>query len=188
MAALTVLIIRHGEKTGEQWPGPGLTKQGVPNNRSLVVRGWQRAGAWAALFGSDLGGADYLRPHRIFAVDPKGDPREEPTKRPYQTVTPLAARLGFPIDKRVQGQEVELAAEINALTDGVVLVCWEHKHIGGALLPALLGKNRPAGVPRAWQGSRFDIVLRLDRASPEAAWEFRQLLPCLLSGDRDEPM
>jgi len=182
MATLTVLIIRHGEKIGEQWPGPGLTKQGSPNDKSLVVRGWQRAGAWAAIFGSDLGGADYPRPQRIFAVDPKGDPREKPTKRPYETVTPLAERLGFPIDKRVQGQEAKLAAEINALTDGVVLVCWEHKRIGSVLLPALLGKTKPAGVPR------FDVVLRLDRTDPEVPWEFRQLLPCLLSGDRDEPM
>jgi hypothetical protein len=188
MAVLTVLIIRHGEKIGEQWPGPGLTKQGSPNDKSLVVRGWQRAGAWGALFGSDLGGADYPRPYRIFAVDPKGDPREKPTKRPYETVTPLAERLGFPIDKRVKGQEVKLAAEINAMTDGVVLVCWEHKRIGEALLPAFFGKKEPAGVPRAWNGSRFDVALRLDRAEPEAPWEFRQLLPCLLSGDRDEPM
>jgi hypothetical protein len=188
MAALTVLIIRHGEKFGKQWPGPGLTKHGNPNAKSLVVRGWERAGAWAALFGSDFGGTDYPKPYRIFAVDPKGDPRENPTKRPYQTVIPLAERLGFPIEKRVQGQEVKLAAEISAMTDGVVLVCWEHKHIGSALLPALFGRNEPAGVPRAWSGSRFDVVLRLDSATPEAPWEFRQLLPCLLSGDRDEPM
>jgi hypothetical protein len=188
MGALIVLIIRHGEKTGEQWPGPGLTKHGKPDEKSLVVRGWQRAGAWAALFGSGLGGADYPKPERIFAVDPKGDPREKPSKRPYETATPLAARLGFPIDKRVQGQEARLAAEINALEEGVVLVCWEHKRIGSALLPALLGKNKPAGVPRAWQGSRFDVVLRLDRAGPERPWTFRQLFPCLLSGDSDQPM
>src|SRR5579864_5080663 len=121
MGALTVLIIRHGEKTGEQWPGPGLTRNGKPDEASLVVRGWQRAGAWAALFGSGLGGADYPKPERIFAVDPKGDPkgdqREQPSRRPYETAKPLAARLGFPIDKRVQGQEAKLAAEIKALTE-----------------------------------------------------------------------
>jgi hypothetical protein len=188
MAALTVLIIRHGEKPGEKWPGPGLTKRGNPNSKSLDVRGWQRAGAWAALFGTELGGADYPKPYRIYAVDPKGDPRQEPSKRPHETVTPLAARLCVTIDKRVQGQEAALAAEINALNDGVVLVCWEHERIGSALLPALFRNNTPTGVPRAWKGSRFDVVLRLDRADLEAPWEFRQLLPCLLSGDRDKPM
>jgi hypothetical protein len=188
MAAFTVLIIRHGEKSGEQWPGPGLTKNGNPNDKSLVIRGWQRAGTWAALFGTPLGGADYPRPDRIFAVDPKGDPRQKPSRRPYETVTPLAARLGFPVEKRVQGQEAKLAAEINALIEGVVLVCWEHKAIVGALLPALLGKNPPPGVPRKWKETRYDVVLRLDRAAPGDPWMFRPLYPCLLSGDSDEPM
>jgi hypothetical protein len=40
--ALTILIIRHAEKAGEQWPGPGLTLEGVKDDKSLVVRGWQR--------------------------------------------------------------------------------------------------------------------------------------------------
>ena len=53
MTALTVLIIRHGEKPDRQWPGPGLTRRGNMNAGSLVVRGWQRAGAWATLFGTD---------------------------------------------------------------------------------------------------------------------------------------
>jgi hypothetical protein len=188
MTALTVFIIRHGEKPGEQWPGPGLTRRGNANDKSLVVRGWQRAGAWAALFGAGLGAADYPQPHRIYAVDPKGNPKAEPTRRPYETVAPLAARLGFPIEKRVQGQEVALAAEIKALTEGVVLVCWEHKRISDPLLPALLGNDRPAGAPFKWNGARFDVVLRLDRESPGQHWEFRQLFPCLLSGDSDRPM
>ena len=189
MAALTVLIIRHGEKVDGPWPGPGLTKRGDANDKSLVIRGWQRAGAWSVLFGAGLGGTDYPRPDRIFAVDPKGDPSQKPTRRPYETVIPLAARVGLPIEKRVQGQEVALAAEIEALTEeSVVLVCWEHKSIGEALLPALLGKKRSAGVPSEWQGTRFDVVLRLDRAKPGGAWTFRQLFPCVLSGDSDRPM
>jgi hypothetical protein len=29
MSALTLLIIRHAEKPGESWPGPGLTPDGI---------------------------------------------------------------------------------------------------------------------------------------------------------------
>ena len=43
--ALTILIIRHAEKPDEAWPGPGLTEQGENDTESLVIRGWQRAGA-----------------------------------------------------------------------------------------------------------------------------------------------
>jgi hypothetical protein len=49
MSALTILIIRHAEKAGEIWPGPGLTPAGKPDGKSLVVRGWQRAGSWCSL-------------------------------------------------------------------------------------------------------------------------------------------
>ena len=44
ISALTILIIRHAENGGENWPGPGLTANGMPDEKSLVLRGWQRAG------------------------------------------------------------------------------------------------------------------------------------------------
>ncbi len=31
MSALTILIIRHAENGGENWPGPGLTANGMPD-------------------------------------------------------------------------------------------------------------------------------------------------------------
>ncbi len=72
MSALTILIIRHAEKPGESWPGKGLTADEVTDKKSLVVRGWQRAGSWSALFGTGLGGSDYPQPAVIYAADPKG--------------------------------------------------------------------------------------------------------------------
>ena len=52
MDSLTLMIIRHAEKPKGAWPGPGLTTKGEIDKKSLVIRGWQRAGAWSALFGT----------------------------------------------------------------------------------------------------------------------------------------
>lgn len=191
MSALTLMIIRHGEKPGGAWPGPGLTPAGVPDPNSLVVRGWQRAGSWAALFGAGLGGGDYPSPAVIYAANPAqaGGPADsEPSQRPFETITPLADRLSLvPVTKYPTGAETALVAEITGLS-GTVLVCWEHKRIISGILPALqLGTDLP-GLPIKWDGQRFDVVLRFDRATPGAAWAFRELFPRLLSGDSDVPL
>src|SRR4051794_26723434 len=98
MAALTILIIRHAEKPENDHPewGPGLTSHGAPDPEALIIRGWQRAGSWAALFGAHLGGPDYPQPAMIFAANPDcaADDHPEPSQRPYETILPLADRLG----------------------------------------------------------------------------------------------
>jgi hypothetical protein len=190
MTALTVLVIRHGEKPGGDWPGQGTAEDGSTNSKSLVIRGWQRAGAWAALFGQGIAGALYPRPDRIFAVKPPPPRGAIPhqSRRPFETIEPLARRLGLTPDTTfVVGQEGALVAEILALS-GVVLVCWEHKAIGAALLPGLSEGQSIPDLPAAWDETRFDVVLRFDRDAPGAPWSFRQLFPRLLSGDRTHPM
>ena len=92
-AALTILIIRHAEKPDEFWPGPGLTSDGSVDKKSLVIRGWQRAGSWSALFGVGLGGDDFPGPNVIYAANPDTPGGAEPSQRPFETITPLAARL-----------------------------------------------------------------------------------------------
>lgn len=188
MSALTILIIRHAEKPGESWPGPGLTADGSPDKKSLVIRGWQRAGSWSALFGLSVGSLDYPAPSVIYAADPSATTGDEPSQRPFETVTPLAARLGLtPNTTHAVGQEAQLAAAVLGQT-GVVLVGWEHKAIVRALLPAIANGQGIQGMPTKWDGARFDVVLRFDRASPGAPWSFRQLCPCLLSGDSAAPL
>jgi hypothetical protein len=188
MPALTILIIRHAEKPGESWPGPGLMPDGVLDKKSLVIRGWQRAGSWSSLFGAGLGGLDYPAPALIYAADPNAANGDEPSQRPFETVLPLAARLGLTPDTAFAlGQEAQFATAVVGQT-GVVLVAWEHKAIARALLPAIADGQALAGMPRKWDGARFDVVLRFDRAAPGAPWSFRQLCPCLLSGDSAAPM
>jgi hypothetical protein len=77
MPALTILIVRHAEKPDKAAPDPGLTLQGTEDKRSLVVRGWQRAGSWAALFGAGLGGNDYPPPGVVYATDPDQDDNQD---------------------------------------------------------------------------------------------------------------
>jgi hypothetical protein len=73
MSALTILLIRHAEKPEDPATpelGPGLNEQGAADPHSLVIRGWQRAGTWAALFGSSVLGADFDARRRL-----RGEPR-----------------------------------------------------------------------------------------------------------------
>ncbi len=80
------------------------------------------------------------------------------------------------------GQQADLVSEISDLT-GVILVCWEHKHIVSDILPQIAKDQTLPGLPSKWDGQRFDVVLRFDRVAAGAPWSFRQLFPQLLAGD-----
>jgi hypothetical protein len=191
MSTLTLSIIRHAERPNDSkapWPGGGFTEEGAVDEKSLVIRGWQRAGSWAALFGAGLGGDDFPQPTAIYAADPKSMSGGAPSQRPFETISPLALRLRLkPITRYALGDEAKLVKEIVGLT-GVVLVCWEHKAICGKMLPAVANGQTLHGMPTDWKGSRFDVVLRFDRSVPGAPWSFRQLFPRLLSDDTDTPL
>src|ERR687887_596933 len=44
------MLIRHAEKPPDSPPPYGVSDDGQPDAQSLTIRGWQRAGALAALF------------------------------------------------------------------------------------------------------------------------------------------
>ena len=191
MTALTLFIIRHAEKPDESQPalGPGLMQNGTVDSELLVIRGWQRAGAWDSLFGAGLGGKDYPPPAKIYAATPgaAGDPDHGPSRRPAETIAPLAARLGVIPDENIaKGDEKHLVKKVLE-QDGVVLVCWEHKAIVEDILPRLPVSNS-GDLPSKWSGDRFDVVLRFDRAKSTDQLVFKPLYPKLLSGDSDKPV
>ena len=50
MALGKIMLVRHAEKPGEPPPPHGVDPAGEKDKDSLIVRGWQRAGALACLF------------------------------------------------------------------------------------------------------------------------------------------
>ncbi|GAB2540831.1 hypothetical protein [Nocardia heshunensis] len=182
----TVMIIRHAEKPTGSGKPYGITEDGERDEESLTVRGWTRAGALVDLFdprGSD-GKPTALRPGlskpaTIFASDPGG----HGSKRPGQTVTPLAAALELTIDSRYpKGQEAQLVAALGGAA-GPVLISWQHENIGAII--GQLGTVTPT-PPKSWPDDRFDIVYVFTRSG--AGWNFTQVPQVLLAGDSPTPI
>ena len=184
MADQTIMIIRHSEKPDDLNNGVGAS--GALDSKSLTPRGWQRAGAWAELFSPAFGTSKLPEPTTIFASAPAGHQETaagnggSKSRRPLQTVTPLAEKLEIEINLEfAKGNEVELANALSA-TPGVTLVCWQHENIfeiANALTPT------PSGVPNTWPSTCFNVIFRFDRPDGVSAWTFKQVVPVLLAGD-----
>ena len=181
MAPSRIMFIRHAEKPGVP-PGAdddGVELNGIIDNESLTVRGWQRAGALAKFFSAQ----PELRPDVIFASMVTEGSK---SKRPQETVTPLAELLGYTkgnglVYKHAKDDIDALMADVTD-RDGKVLVSWEHHRI-----PDLVEKlpHTPKS-PQAWPDDRFDVVWIFDRAGP--GWRFAQMAQLLLAGDRPDPI
>ena len=71
MPADQIIVIRHAQKPTHNPKHVGIREDGTADPESLTVRGWQHAGALAAVFaGPGSGAADALvaRPDVIFAA------------------------------------------------------------------------------------------------------------------------
>jgi hypothetical protein len=198
MASQTILIIRHAEKPVPNGAN-GIDESGSASAESLTPEGWQRAGAWAEFFAPSSGREPALpTPTALFASNPdhhddqatdddqataNGDAGN--SRRPLQTITPLAAKLDLEIDSSIAKRKVtKLAAALTEI-DGVTLVCWQHEviiDIVDAIAPLL------PGVPDKWPGDRFNVIFRLDRPGEMSPWKFQQIVPVLLGGDPSKPI
>lgn len=170
------MLIRHAEKAESKSP-MGVREDGSKDKHSLIVRGWQRAGALVAFFEHPRR-PGVATPGTIFASKTSDDPslpkEEARSKRPPQTVQPLAARLGLTPETRFSvGEEHRLIDALRAC-EGVVLVAWEHQH-----LPVIAGAF--AGAPSRW-GDRFDMLWVLDRR-PDGTYALTVLNQDVLGGD-----
>ena len=92
-----IMIIRHAEKPpnppNKTGPWDVQLDGKTGDGKSLIVQGWQRAGALSSFFApykSKPVNPEIVMPHHIYAANPKGE-----TQRPWETVTPLAAWLKY---------------------------------------------------------------------------------------------
>jgi hypothetical protein len=182
----TVMIIRHAEKPVGAGAPYGVTQNGDRDAESLIVRGWTRAGALVQLFAPCDPDASpvptrpgIVRPATIFASDPGA----HNSRRPMQTVIPLAKSLGMPVDLRFrQGQEAELVAALPGVASPV-LIAWEHENIGAII--DRLGAVTPT-PPKTWPDDRFDVVYVFTRTGD--GWNFTQVPQVLLAEDATTPI
>jgi hypothetical protein len=187
-----VMIIRHGEKPRRKGKAPfGVDAAGEHGFESLSVEGWQRAGALVALFAPARGKLQHpslTSPDLIYAAAPSrhgGGADGSQSKRPLETVTPLAAKLGLAPDLGyTKGDEAALARDVLARGCNI-LVSWQH-----AAIPKIAGLIVAAAPPRlplppSWPDDRFDLVWVLTApGSTGGRWRFVQVPQLLLAGDR----
>ena len=181
MPADQIIVIRHAQKPTHKPKHIGIREDGTADPESLTVRGWQHAGALAAVFaGPGSGAADALvaRPDVIFAagagkkkarIGGKEVEVGSHSRRPLQTVTPLAEALKLaPVTTHTKGEEQALVADALG-RPGTVLICWQHQNIA-AIGNLIVGNNTT--VPQSWPEDRYDLIYVFDRAGD--AWSFRQ--------------
>jgi hypothetical protein len=170
--ARKIMVIRHAEK-----PVPGHFKgvrhSGETDEHSLIVRGWQRAGALIRFFMQPDHAAIAVPTHLIGASFAGNTSR-----RPHQTLVPLSHAMGLKVDESfTKNQEAAVAKHCLCL-DGVVLISWHHECI-----PALAAAIAPkTTVPPQWADDCFDRVWVFD-AEPGSGWRFQQVPQRLLAGD-----
>jgi len=167
-----VLIIRHGEKLGDP-------KKDNDGGRHLSVRGSARAAALPSLFEPALpqlgcsmhhkageftahyqevpvkGSAPrFPAPHYIFATQASKN-----SKRPIETVTPLATALNVPLNDGFADKDASIQKMTNAILNDfsgeIILVCWHHGEIPD------IAKALGIAKPPKWDGKVFDRVWQI---------------------------
>jgi hypothetical protein len=192
MASHTILIIRHAEKPVKNGDS-GVNDSGAADPESLTPRGWQRSGAWAELFVPALDQQSMLpRPVALFASNPdhrddeaEADGEKGKSRRPLQTITPLADKLKIKVIDSIKKRDVQTVAAQAIAAPGVALICWQHEliiDIVDAFSPT------PHNVPDKWPGDRFNVIFQLSRSDESSSWEFQQIVPILLQDDLLDPI
>jgi hypothetical protein len=181
-----IMIVRHAEKpyVDEQGQNFGVAMDGSQDAESLVVRGWQRAGALSFLFASpEIAQSRGLSvPQHLYASGPaNANEAGSKSRRAKQTLIPLAQRLGLVICLDwTRGQEADLCRDV-LTQNGAVLISWQHELIS-TIAAAIPGGNIPQ--TRTWQDDRFDLIWVFDLLQ-DSTYSFKEVHQALLSSDLD---
>jgi hypothetical protein len=178
--AAKIMVIRHAEKPPTHPPPYGITLEGAREKESLTARGWQRAGALASFFAPTSGhfqDPSLAEPQFLYASKPI---RRNGSRRPIETIMPLAEKLAIRINSNFPKSEAEGMLEEAFLCNGVVLICWQREYIP-EIADHILGTKTAA--PRDWPEDRFDMVWVFDRDPASARYSFKQVPQMLLMGD-----
>jgi len=177
-----IMVIRHAEKPDDTHQG--IDEAGMHDKESLSVIGWQRAGALAAVLAPHSKSrceAPLVRPAHLFAT--KLNPAHgDHSKRPQQTLTPLARVLAKDINTTFGSGEEELLIQEAIQSEGPVLIAWRHVNIP-KITSLLLEKHYLASTP--WPEDRFDVILHFERKSNTTTWSLVQVPQKLLAHDQD---
>jgi hypothetical protein len=165
--ASKIMIIRHAEKPTSSPPPHGVTLKGERETESLIVRGWQRAGALVSLFAptnKSFQNPSLAEPQFLYASTPT---KRNGSRRPLETITPLAEKLAIRINSNFPKLEaIEMVKEAY-LCDGV-------------------GNNTTP--PQEWSEDRFDMVWVFDKDEATGQYGFKQVPQNLLMGDWATPI
>ena len=176
-----IFLIRHAEKPARDSLPFGVTLNGDRSKESLEVRGWQRAGALTHLFAPPDGRFQHdllAKPQFLFASKPV---KRRGSRRPVETIIPLAEKLRLEIISDYRRSEVEDMLEHVFTRRGVVLICWQREYIP-EIASYILDNQRI--VPPDWPEDRFDMIWVFDLDRSSGRYKFRQVPQRLLAGDR----
>jgi len=183
--ATKIMLIRHAEKPAKDSAPYGVTAEGERSKESLEVRGWQRAGGLANLLAPTNGHfqhAALAKPQFLFASKPL---RRKGSKRPLETLTPLAQKLAIRINSSFQRADFENMLEEVLACKGVVLICWQREYIPD-IAAHILGNKKLS--PKDWPEDCYDMIWVFDLARSSSKYTFKQVPQKLLGGDLTTPI
>lgn len=183
--ATKIMLLRHAEKPAKDDAPYGVTEQGERSKESLEIRGWQRAGALTNLLVPADGHVQHpalAQPHFLYASKPL---RRKGSRRPIETITPLAEKLRIKINSSFQRSDIDDMLEQVFSRKGVVLICWQREYIP-EIASLILGSKKIA--PSDWPEDRFDMIWVFDLHRSSSKYKFKQVPQKLLGGDSKSPI
>jgi len=179
------MLLRHAEKPSKDSGPYGVTYKGERSKESLQIRGWQRAGALTNLLDPANSRSQHdalAKPHFLYASKPL---RRRGSRRPLETITPLAEKLALKINTEYARSEIESMIDEVFQCKGVVLICWQREYIP-EIASYILGNKKAA--PSNWPEDCYDMIWVFDLVHSSSRYKFKQVPQRLLSGDLTTPI